>query len=211
MDTVSLEQIRKLVSNSAALWGAATRVMQSPLRDASNAPTSLRPRLVRRYSTHSAPMDDDLSFGASVWGAPASPYALKPIAPAFSTTTSSQDGFDDFDAFGAPEETPATSGDDADDDFGDFGDFGQPQEMGDVSAFGDEDAFGEEVRIPRPGPSSADWEPLRLDSLSSNQDLQEQVDELLGPLWATIDESQLFDEDIRQAGGLNQTLTTRER
>ncbi|KAF9821490.1 hypothetical protein IEO21_00736 [Rhodonia placenta] len=155
-------------------------------------------------------MDDDLSFGASVWGAPASPYALKPIAPAFSTTTSSQDGFDDFDAFGAPEETPATSGDDADDDFGDFGDFGQPQEMGDVSAFGDEDAFGEEVRIPRPGPSSADWEPLRLDSLSSKQDLQEQVDELLGPLWATIDESQLFDEDIRQAGGLNQTLTTRE-
>ncbi|PCH41465.1 hypothetical protein WOLCODRAFT_137405 [Wolfiporia cocos MD-104 SS10] len=154
-------------------------------------------------------MDDDFSLGASVWGAPASPFApAKPLAPAFSPISpASADGFDDFDDFTTPAETIVASGDEAEDDFGDFGDFGEAAQGAPAfedAAFGDED--------PRvPGPSSgADWEPLRLDPLPPRQDLQDQVDEILGPLWATIDMSLLTDEDIRQVSGLNQTLVTPE-
>jgi len=153
-------------------------------------------------------MDDDISFGASVWGPPSSPLAIKPLPTSLSSAQSSQDGFDDFDAFGTPAETIAASGDEADDDFGDFGDFGELQVISDVPAFDDDDGFGEDVRIS--GPSGTDWEPLRLDPLPSRKDLQQQVDGLLAPLWSTIDESQMSDEDIRQAEGLNQTLVTAE-
>lgn len=153
-------------------------------------------------------MDDDLTLGASVWGAP-DDFASSPLGrqvSAISPTSSTQDGFDDFNDFSTPAETLAASGDEADDDFGDFG---ETQIIDDVPAFEVEAAFGEEVRIC--GPSSSDWEPLRLDPRLSRQDLQEQVDEILKPLWATINVSQLTDEDLRQAEGLNQTLVTSER
>lgn len=156
-------------------------------------------------------MEDD-AFGA-VWGTPApSPLAPKPIAPIFSSTPS-QDGFDDFDDFGT--ETITTSQVDGDDDFGDFGDFGEAQDSGEVPAFEEDAGFGEDVRISGPStymPSYAsDWEPLHLRPLPERQELQTQVDHILTPLWASIDDSQLTDDDIRQTGGLNQTLVSQER
>ena len=75
-------------------------------------------------------MDDDMTFGASVWGAsgPATPVKSESepgetdFAPA--AASAPDDSFDDFDDFG-PTET-AAGGTEAvdDDDFGDFGDFG---------------------------------------------------------------------------------------
>ncbi|KAH9844086.1 uncharacterized protein C8Q71DRAFT_29473 [Rhodofomes roseus] len=153
-------------------------------------------------------MEED-PFGA-VWGTPdPSPLAPKPIAAAFSSGPSA-DGFDDFDEFGTPAETIATSGTDGDDDFGDFGDFGEAQDLGEGPTFEEDVAFGEEVRISGPSTYASDWEPLRLRPLPSRRELQEHVDHILAPLWASIDESQLTDEDIRQTGGLNQTLITPE-
>lgn len=152
-------------------------------------------------------MEDDISFGASVWGAPTD------FAPVLSInrvpSTSTDDGFDDFDDYRTPAETVVASGDEGDDDFGDFGDFGDAQTIGGVHSFVEEAAFDEDVRIP--GPSGAEWEPLQLDPLPSRQELQQQVDEILGPLWATMDLSQLSDEQIREAEGLSQTLVTPER
>ncbi|KZT13039.1 uncharacterized protein LAESUDRAFT_690144 [Laetiporus sulphureus 93-53] len=153
-------------------------------------------------------MDDDISLGASVWGAPASPVAIKPISAAFTPTLSSEDGFDDFKDFHTPAETTTATDEEVDDDFGDFGDFGGPQGVEYSAGFDEEVAFGEEVRIP--GPSGIDWQPLRLDPSSSRQDLQEQVDHILGPLWVTIDASQMSDKEIREAAGLSQTLVTSE-
>ncbi|KAH9938365.1 uncharacterized protein B0H18DRAFT_966808 [Fomitopsis serialis] len=142
-------------------------------------------------------MDED-AFG-SVWGAPApSPLALKPIATAFSSGPTSTDGFDDFDDFGTPAETIATSA------------LWRGTGPGEVPAFAEDVGFGEEVRISGPSTSASDWEPLRLHPLPSRPELQEQVDHILAPLWASIDDSQLTDEDIRQTGGLNQTLVTPE-
>ncbi|CCM05555.1 uncharacterized protein FIBRA_07782 [Fibroporia radiculosa] len=151
-------------------------------------------------------MDDDISLGASVWGAPASPVAIRPIVPSFPSAGTSNDGFDDFDNFETPPETTSMSADDADDDFGDFGDFGEPQEVRYTSTFEEDAGFGADVRIP--GPSGIDWGPLQINPMPSREDLQNQVDEILGPLWASIDLTRLSEEDIRQAEGLNQTLVT---
>ncbi|KAH9939979.1 hypothetical protein B0H21DRAFT_755373 [Amylocystis lapponica] len=152
-------------------------------------------------------MEDDIALGASVWGAP-TPSELVPALPVKRISSSSTDGFDDFDTFGTPAETLVASGDEADDDFGDFGDFGEAQHIGNVPTFGEDVGFGEEVRIA--GPSATDWEPLQLDPLPSRQELQEQIDEILGPLWGSMDLSQLTDEKIREAEGLSQTLVTSE-
>ena len=163
-------------------------------------------------------MEDDIAFGASVWGAPASPLpplSVKPptfaISPAPSTAP---DDFDDFDNFRTPAETTAGSGDERDDDdFGDFGDFGETQQLPATASF--QTSF-EGVTYAEPesigGPSiSRDWQALRLDPLPSHEELQEQIDELLGPLWIHDDTSHLTDDAIREVGGLNQTLVTNER
>ncbi|GBE80007.1 hypothetical protein BKA93DRAFT_824655 [Sparassis latifolia] len=158
-------------------------------------------------------MEDDITFGASVWGAPndlVPTISDKHLSSSVSPALSSQDGLDEFDNFGTPAETLAASEDEVDDDFGDFGDFGEAQVAGDVSAFGEEVAFGDGEQTPTPGPSFADWGPLQLHPLPSRQDLQDQIDDILGPLWATIDISHLTNDDIRQAEGLNQTLVTPE-
>ncbi|KDQ64328.1 hypothetical protein JAAARDRAFT_201685 [Jaapia argillacea MUCL 33604] len=150
-------------------------------------------------------MDDDL-FGPSVWGlsdvSPISPPDTKGHVP-FSTQAPENE-FDEFDDFGAPAES-TTDGGPEDDDFGDFGDFGEAPEMG----FSEEVGFGEEVRIA--GPSTRDWQPLQLDPFPSREELQEQIDVILAPLWGDKDISQVTtDEDVRRVEGLSQILVTPE-
>ncbi|KAF7798341.1 hypothetical protein EIP86_009562 [Pleurotus ostreatoroseus] len=150
--------------------------------------------------------EDDIAFGASVWGASdrltLSPPTLS--APQISPEpSSSQDGFDDFDEFGTPAETLAASGDEGDDDFGDFGDFGDgAQVAGD--AF-EPQAF-ETMLTPRP---PSEWQALSLSPIPPRKDLQALINSTLGPLWSS-DVPHFSDEPIRQAEGLNQTLVTPE-
>ncbi|TFY51359.1 hypothetical protein EVG20_g11034, partial [Dentipellis fragilis] len=141
-------------------------------------------------------MDDDLTFGASVWATPgAAPISLSPppLVPPLPTFPSPnldddapQDSFDDFDDFGAPP-APAPSGrdGDGDDDFGDFGDFGDAEDSGGAGAGGFA-AFEDQSRIA--GPSTApiashDWRPLRLDPFPPRAELEAQIDEILSPFW----------------------------
>ena len=163
-------------------------------------------------------MEDDIAFGTSVWGAPdvgvPPSLTLRPPSSAISPGPSTaQDDFDDFDSFRTPAETVSGSGDEGgDDDFGDFGDFGETQQLPITPGFS---SFGE-ITYAEPesfaGPSTgADWRPLRLPPLPSREQLQEQVDEIMGPLWTHDDTSYLTDDAIREVGGLNQTLVTSER
>ena len=159
-------------------------------------------------------MDDDFTFGASVWGT-AERLSLDVSAPSASEpspaplTASTQDGFDDFDDFGTPAETIAASGDEADDDFGDFGDFGEGVQLQESPSFMQQTFDEEEVVTPRPPPE--DWQALHLDPMPDRTDLQKQIDLALAPLWVGDDASNFSDEPIRQAEGLNQTLITPER
>ena len=165
-------------------------------------------------------MDDDITFGASVWGAPddsapIAPLAVKPPTFAISPSPSTApDDFDDFDNFRTPAETTAGSGDEGgDDDFGDFGDFGESEPLPVTPGFST--SFGE-VTYAEPesigGPSiPRDWRPLQLHPIPSREQLQEQVDNILGPMWMYDDTSYLTDEAIREVGGINQTLVTPER
>ncbi|KAI9000869.1 hypothetical protein BD414DRAFT_451607 [Trametes punicea] len=157
-------------------------------------------------------MEDDITFTASVWDAPADsvpPLAVKPPLYTASPGPSTQDDFDDFDNFRTPAETTAGSGDDAEDDFGDFGETEQISiTAGGFSSFGTV-TYDEPENIG--GPSfTTDWRPLEIDSLPPRDVLKEQVDSILGPLWARDDTSYLTDEPIREVGGLSQTLVTPE-
>ena len=166
-------------------------------------------------------MEDDIAFGASVWGAPDASLPIAPLVvkpPTFEVSPSpstAPDDFDDFDNFRTPAETTAGSGEEGEeeDDFGDFGDFGETQQLSITPAFST--SFGE-VQYAEPesisGPSiRRDWQPLHLDPLPPREELQEQVDVILGPLWQQVDTSHLTDDPIREVGGLNQTLVTPER
>ncbi|KAM5534266.1 hypothetical protein V8D89_010876 [Ganoderma adspersum] len=160
-------------------------------------------------------MEDDITFGASVWGVPASPLPPLSKPPAFGISpapSTAPDDFDDFDNFRTPAETTAGSEDEGEDDFGDFGDFGDTQQLPVNASF--QTSFGE-VAYTEPesigGPSvSREWQALKLDPLPSREELQEHVDEILGPLWIHDDTSHLTDDAIREVGGLNQTLVTSE-
>ena len=163
-------------------------------------------------------MEDDFTFGTSVWGAPdeVPPPSLTLQPPPLAVSpgpSTAQDDFDDFSNFRTPAETVAGSGEEDNDDFGDFGDFGETQQLpitpGFSTSFGDP-VYAEPEGISGPS-TSTDWRPLRLDPLPSRQQLQEQVDSILGPLWSYDDTSQLTDEPMREIGGLNQTLVTPER
>ncbi|KAI0375791.1 hypothetical protein BV20DRAFT_959839 [Pilatotrama ljubarskyi] len=160
-------------------------------------------------------MEDDIAFTAAVWGAPADPVPPLVVKPPSFTTSpgpSTLDDFDDFDNFHTPVGTSVAPGEDADDDFGDFGDFGETQQVaitpGSFSTFGVE-TYDEPESLGGP-PFTAEWRPLRLQPLPSRDQLQEQVDHILGPLWAHDDSSHITDEAIREVGGLSQTLVTPE-
>lgn len=152
-------------------------------------------------------MDDDLTFGASVWAAsePTDSATILKSEPLlvsdFDDTT-----FDDFDEFGEPEDT--TGKDLRDDDFGDFGDF-ENVGAGSSTTFGD---VGFEADVPVAGPSSRLWRPLYLDSSLSRSGLESQIGETLGPIWNNEDlVAFTTDESIREAEGISQILCTSSR
>lgn len=159
-------------------------------------------------------MDDDLTFGASVWGADEPPSLSivssttpKPSLDDDAIPSSGSADFDDFDDFG-PSETAAAGQDIAgeDDDFGDFGDFGD--------AAASPTDFSE---VPVAGPSTlridTDWEPLSLDPLPDRRKLEQDINDILEPVW---DDEQLLEQvftkdGIRDVEGVNQILVTHER
>jgi hypothetical protein len=152
-------------------------------------------------------MDDDLTFGASVWGADPSPTPLAAEMPRMDDAESSESN-DDFDDFGTPAESVQKDLDE--DGFGDFGDFGDTEETPSAMEFGG-DSFDEE--IPIAGPSSySDWHPLRLDPMPSRSDLEESINDLLDPLWAEDNIAEATTSDpIREKQGLDQILVLPER
>lgn len=153
-------------------------------------------------------MEDDITFGASVWAVSEPLDDSPPLKPISSSDPASdpsyRDGvFDDFDDFGSPTET--TQGV-KDDDFGDFGDFGEAE-----TGFGVDTGFTEE--IPVAGPSSQrEWHPLKLDPLPSRADLEHEVYEILGPIWESDNVANVTTNDIiRDVEGVSQILMTSER
>ncbi|KIY69761.1 hypothetical protein CYLTODRAFT_420449 [Cylindrobasidium torrendii FP15055 ss-10] len=152
-------------------------------------------------------MDDDFTFGASVWGAPETvPATSKLPPPDFDDpfdAPSPAPVDDDFDDFGDPPTTNTDAGDD--DDFGDFGDFDEAEAMPAAHAF----AFEEAVA----GPSSSygQWEALRLAPMPSQDSLEEDLENILGPIWTGQSLADLStDEPIREMEGINQILVTPE-
>ena len=144
-------------------------------------------------------MDDDLIFGTSVWGITDTLDLGPPQTKSSTFSESSEDPFDDFDD---PVETTHTGT--ADDDFGDFGDFGQVEATG-SSGF---EEFGTAMSLA--GPS--EWFPLKVDPLPSRQELTEQLNEILQPIWGDAEASSIFmDEGIREVEGVSQILVTPER
>lgn len=165
-------------------------------------------------SLNNTNMEDDLTFGASIWAAtnatsdeprPSGSFTSEPESIP-QPNGNDEDAFDDFD-FDAPVQATASALED--DDFGDFGDFEETAAPGSVDAFAqpmnfDEDAFGSDNLM--------DWEALRLNPLPSTSNLKRVVEDVLQPVWSSVDVSQfLTDEKLRQVGGLNQTLVTPER
>ena len=144
-------------------------------------------------------MDED--FGTSIWA----------------TTTSDRVSLSspDYPTFPQPSLTVNQSDDvsveeDGDDEFGDFGEFGQAE--GIAEDIGNSGHFSEPATSVAGPSSSWDWEPLQFDPHPSQQTLEAQIDEILGPLWNTDDTSQaLTDEDVREVGGLAQVLVTSDR
>ncbi|KAH7930703.1 hypothetical protein BV22DRAFT_1028145 [Leucogyrophana mollusca] len=178
-------------------------------------------------------MDDDFNFNASVWGAPSDPTRLATITTAFPTLSSpgpstSQTQFDDFDDFHTPPQTDHDPSVAQDDDFGDFGDFGEAEEMGSAGGFGEgvggdfgqelggdfgqefEGGFSEEEVTPVAGPSQTTWEPFRPSPATPREELERQIDEILGPVWSDDLSALTTDEDIRQVEGISQVLVTSE-
>jgi hypothetical protein len=160
-------------------------------------------------------MDED--FGSSVWATPASRVASlsSPDFPTFPQASLTINRFDDFNEFGTQKDAPARGDDDDDDDdFGDFGDFGEfGQAEGITEEYGNSGYLSEPAgAVSAAGSSSWDWEPLHIDSHPSQQMLETQIEEILGPLWNTDDTSQaLTDEDVREVGGLAQILVSPDR
>ncbi|KAF8076600.1 hypothetical protein FPV67DRAFT_1472028 [Lyophyllum atratum] len=151
-------------------------------------------------------MDDDLTFGASVWGT-AEPADIAPPRKPSPLVVTPEAQFDDFDDFDDPVGTAQV--DAGDDDFGDFGDFGEAGIAG-PSGFGDDVDFGEDVRIA--GPSSySEWSPLTLDPLPPRQALEEQLNGILDPIWGYENLANILSNDgIREVEGVSQILATQE-
>lgn len=159
-------------------------------------------------------MEDDLTFGTSVWGAPEPsllPPLVKPKPPSLPLhdgfISAGDDEFDDFDDFG-PAETAAVQDIAADDDdFGDFGDFGEevPATPTDFS--------GQPVAGPSTSRIETDWEPLDLDPLPDRRQLEQDINDILDPVWddEQVVEQALTKDGIRDVEGVNQILVTNER
>ncbi|KAK0461942.1 uncharacterized protein EV420DRAFT_1665579 [Desarmillaria tabescens] len=130
-------------------------------------------------------MDDDITFGVSVWSssAPISILQDNPFGDRASSTTDpfhsqpADDDFDDFDDFGPPAQDVAPSVED--DDFGDFGDFDTT-------------------------------ESIPLDPVPSRSQLVQDIDDILGPLWPTGITEVTTDDPIREMEGISQILVTSE-
>ncbi|KAL1738864.1 hypothetical protein HDZ31DRAFT_50342 [Schizophyllum fasciatum] len=117
------------------------------------------------------------------------------------------DGFGDFDDFAGP------AGDGGDDDFGDFGDFDDGEGAGGAGGgFDDAHGFGEVSGFGVPGPSTrAEWAPLRLEPMPAREELAEEVNAIIAPIWEHDDvRAYVTDEAEREAEGVNQILTTPE-
>jgi len=149
-------------------------------------------------------MDDDLTFGVSVWDTIASPEGVSPIKTPTSIPHSIQPpesdgpGFDDFEDFN----TAPTSAVEAQDDFGDFEEFGENTT---VTPNFDNQTF---LRTP----PERDWQSLRLDPLPGRSELEAEIHRILEPLWADEDISEVTTDDpIREIEGVAQILVTPER
>ncbi|KAG7449436.1 uncharacterized protein BT62DRAFT_887526, partial [Guyanagaster necrorhizus] len=160
-------------------------------------------------------MDDDITFGVSVWGssAPVSILQDNPFDDRVHSTTdpfhsqSADDHFDDFDDFGPPARDLTFSS--QDDDFGDFGDFDTTEGIPSGDSFGD--ALGFAVDASLAGPSSyIDWEPLILEPVPSRSRLVQDIDNILGPLWPKSIAEVTTDDPIREMEGISQILVTSE-
>ncbi|RXW17847.1 hypothetical protein EST38_g7990 [Candolleomyces aberdarensis] len=158
-------------------------------------------------------MDDDITFGASVWATP-EPALEKPLPPSEPkrkppAPLTLEDDFDDapfndFDDFGPPVDNAQFEA--KDDDFGDFEDFEEAADIVPESAFQDA-AFQDPIAVA--GPSfHRSWKPIQLDPTSSYQDIQEDVYDTLNPIWATEDISRITtDEPMREVEGVGQILS----
>lgn len=163
-------------------------------------------------------MDDDLTFGASVWATPEPEAASAPPLPAPSefkhkpaplALEDDSDGapFNDFDDFG-PTAEPAGF-DSKDDDFGDFEDFEEAADIAPESGFQDAAGFYDEPSSIA-GPST--WKPLQVDAVSLYADLQDEVFDILDPIWAAEDISRVTTDDpMREVEGVSQILVTSSR
>ncbi|KAF5393020.1 hypothetical protein D9757_001332 [Collybiopsis confluens] len=159
-------------------------------------------------------MEDDFTFGASVWGAEdESNSVLPPLSKTktfeddFISTPAPDTEFDEFNDFGTSE---IASGQDIigdDEDFGDFGDFGDAAEDIAPADFSDAAVAG-----PSTSRIDSDWEPLKLNPLPDRRRLQQQVDDILDPVWDDEEalEHVLSKDEIREVEGVNQILATNE-
>lgn len=159
-------------------------------------------------------MDDDLTFGTSVWATSdpvstdnklpsainASPVVKDAISGELQFTSTV---FDDF-ADSTTTQDVLTE----DDDFGDFGDFREAVEL-DNSAETSL-AHTDDFRIG--GSSSQSWQPVLLDPFPLRSELENTINETLSPIWNHEDIKDVTtDEPIREVEGLAQILTRPSR
>ena len=158
-------------------------------------------------------MDDDLTFGTSVWATSEPLTANNSLLPSTISPHSNVGVFtqpkstfdDDFADFGASTEAQGIP---TEDDFGDFGGFGEVVELDDAPAtsLGQVDDF----RIA--GPSSYSWRPLSLNPIPSRSTLERMINETLSPIWSQEDIADVTTDDpIREVEGLAQVLITPSR
>jgi hypothetical protein len=157
-------------------------------------------------------MDDD--FGSSVWGDAPSVVTLSPpkvVSSSFEAID--DDGFDGFGASAAP--SMSTSAQlDSTDDFDDFGDdfaapVAQNNDFGDFGEFGDTEEPVEDFAAPA-APSTTERKPLQVKPWPSPEELRDYIHGIVDPIFG-VDNSNLTDEPIRQAEGINQVLVTPAR
>ncbi|KAL1708629.1 hypothetical protein EV121DRAFT_196924 [Schizophyllum commune] len=193
-----------------------------------DVPTTLLDAPTTNGAPHSDTTEDEFTTprtnGTPALGAPEDDGFDAPAAPA-DNEAPADDGFGDFDDFAGP----AQAGGD-DDDFGDFGDFGDAGDGGeagagfgetsgfgsasgfdDASGFGSSSGFDDAAGYGVPGPSRADWAPLRLEPMPSREELVEDINAIIAPIWEHDDvQAYVTDEAEREAEGVNQILTTPE-